>query len=116
MGRKGRERTRIVEGNLRTLRTQKLRKKMFLQRSRFLCLSSARSLRRGLTTLPVFKEKEMGEENAYFRREDTVLKQKLLKKLADKELREFLRVKTLIKPHKLPGDTLQKIVDWKLHD
>jgi len=71
------------------------------------------------TTAPagdVFKDKEMGEENIYFRKEDELLMQKLLKKMKDKELQELIKLKALLKPHELPDDVLQAIVDWKHHD
>ena len=58
----------------------------------------------------------MGEENMYFRREDKVLMEKLLKKMASKEASELQKLTELIKPHELPKEVLEKIVDWKHHD
>ena len=58
----------------------------------------------------------MGEENIWFRKEDQRLMEKLLKKMAAKEMSELAVLKDLIKPHELPDDVLEKIVDWKHHD
>lgn len=74
-----------------------------------------RNFRSTARVLDVFKDKELGEENLYFRKEDKVLLEKLLKKMKAQEDDHAAQLKVLIAPHSLPDDTLQKIVDWKMH-
>eukprot|EP00633_Aureoumbra_lagunensis_P002792 CAMPEP_0197296498 /NCGR_PEP_ID=MMETSP0890-20130614/38493_1 /TAXON_ID=44058 ORGANISM="Aureoumbra lagunensis, Strain CCMP1510" /NCGR_SAMPLE_ID=MMETSP0890 /ASSEMBLY_ACC=CAM_ASM_000533 /LENGTH=88 /DNA_ID=CAMNT_0042773067 /DNA_START=82 /DNA_END=348 /DNA_ORIENTATION=- len=75
-----------------------------------------RGFRSSAIARDVFKEKEMGEENLYFRKEDQARIAKLLEKMKAKEEGELVNLKELIAPHELPLDVLKKIVDWKHHD
>jgi len=65
---------------------------------------------------PPPQDKEHAEEDIYFRKEDQLALQKLAQKWAKKEASELEAIKTLIAPHTLPEDVLQKLVDWKHHD
>lgn len=63
----------------------------------------------------IYDERQRGEINAWARKRDAELIEKLAEKLHVKESRAAQELQTILGTHKLPKEIFDEIVDWKTH-
>jgi len=64
----------------------------------------------------LFDEKEKGEEQLFFRREEERQLKKLMEKMQNKEKKSQEELEAILGEHRVPDEVFKRLIEWKSHD